>query len=375
MTLPDALAARLDGLPRDEAWKYTSLSPLTAALGACWWAPASTGDAAVASPARMSISDAVDLEREVALPAGVTRAPLAGALSEAEAFTAALNAAFADAGSSLSIEGSVPRLLLLDHGAVDGTCYRRHSVEVARGAQATLIELIHGESVGLSSHDCRIVLREGAQLTHYRLQLCAARRFHLAHLAVEQQRGSAYRLHAVELGAALSRLDLHVALAEPGADCDLRGLFVLNGRQHVDHQLTIRHLAPRARSRVACRTVLDGRAHAVFNGKVVVARGAEKSDSAQRNNNLLLSSRAEIDSKPELEIYNDDVQCAHGATIGQLDAEQLFYLRSRGVEEALAREMLVGAFITSMVEGIAVPELRRQIEQRVAEKMNGRGMA
>jgi len=192
---------------------------------------------------------------------------------------------------------------------------------------------------------------------------------HVARIEVKQLRDSSYQLHSVELGGALTRVDVVINLAETGASTALNGLFVLNGRQHVDHHTRIDHEAPHCVSRENYRTVLDGRSHGVFNGKVVAHKGAVKTDSAQSNGNLLLSRQAEIDTKPELEIYNDDVKCAHGATVGQLDDKQLFYLRSRGLSEEEAQELLTFAFADEVLATMGDAVVRRYIEQAAFAKM------
>jgi len=160
-----------------------------------------------------------------------------------------------------------------------------------------------------------------------------------------------------------------VNLSEQGASCSLNGLFVLDGRQHVDHHTRVDHKAPHCTSRENYRTVLDGRSHGVFNGKVVVHQGAIKTDSSQSNGNILLSKHAEIDTKPELEIYNDDVKCAHGATVGQLDDKQLFYLRSRGISEAAAQELLTFAFADEVLAAMSNQVVRSYVEKEAFAKL------
>ncbi|MDQ7000797.1 MAG: Fe-S cluster assembly protein SufD, partial [Mariprofundus sp.] len=224
-------------------------------------------------------------------------------------------------------------------------------------------------NAGLSNIATYIRLQDNASLTQYRLQLEGAKQFHIGRTEVKQSRDSRYILHAVELGGNLSRADIVVDLAETGASCELNGLFVASGRQHMDHHTRIDHNAPHCVSREKYRTVLDGRSHAVFNGKIVVAEGAVKTDSAQSNANLLLSKNAEIDTKPELEIYHDDVKCAHGVTVGQLDETQLFYLKSRGLSEQEARQLLIFAFADEILVAMNIPTIRRFIEYEAFAKL------
>ncbi|RMH50651.1 MAG: Fe-S cluster assembly protein SufD [Zetaproteobacteria bacterium] len=355
---------------RDEAWRYTSLTPLADRLGARWWQPL---EAAPADPAPPPGLDAIDLMRDP-LPEAIARTDEeAGPADDHAPFAARLAACFAPTVQTIQIAAQYRSALplLLIHPDSEGAGYRRHALRVGCGAEVTLIELFAGDrpQMGLTCSHLSINLEPGARLTHYRLQRFGPDQFHLGALTLSQQRESDYRLHAIELGGALARLDLSIALQQPGAACALHGLFLLDGQQHADHQVAMHHAAPHCRSRADYRTVLAGRAHAVFNGRVVVDRGACGTDSAQRNANLLLSRQAEVDTKPELEIYNDDVRCAHGATVGQLDAEQLFYLRSRGLTEAEARHALVVAFADALLAGIALAPLRQAIESAAADKI------
>ncbi|MDQ6972724.1 MAG: SufD family Fe-S cluster assembly protein, partial [Mariprofundaceae bacterium] len=170
-------------------------------------------------------------------------------------------------------------------------------------------------------------------------------------------------------GSSLSRLDIAVDLHETGAFCELNGLYMPTGRQHCDHHTQIDHRAPHCISREHYRGILDGRAHGVFNGKIVVHEGASGTDSKQSNANLLLSDKAEIDAKPELVIHHDDVKAAHGCTVGQLDDQQLFYMKSRGLSEEQARQLLTFAFADTVLTGISHPALRRFIEQAAFAKL------
>jgi Fe-S cluster assembly protein SufD len=192
---------------------------------------------------------------------------------------------------------------------------------------------------------------------------------HTALLTAELAAGASASLGFVDLGGRLVRNDVDVRLREPGASVSLFGLFLAGQGQHVDDHTLIDHLAPETRSDESFRGVIGRRGRGVFNGKVVVHRGAQRIDARQSNDNLLLSDQAEIDTKPELEIYADDVKCSHGSTVGELDAEHLFYLRTRGVGEADAREILTAAFAATALERIAEPKLRERIAGRVNERL------
>ena len=219
-------------------------------------------------------------------------------------------------------------------------------IKLGAHAQATLIERYVGRDGAkhLTNAMTQVKLEPGAKLTHVRLQEESPQGFHVGRVLVHQDRDSSYISHNLQTGGNWVRLDLATDLAAPGAHAVLNGLYAVNGRMHTDNHTHINHLAPQTTSRELYRGVLDGHGRAVFNGRVRVAKHAVKTDSAQANHNLLLSRGAEIDTKPELEIYADDVKCSHGATIGQLDEQQLFYLRSRGIDAEAARVLLIGAF-------------------------------
>jgi Fe-S cluster assembly protein SufD len=387
------------GLParRDEDWKYTDISRLTAVLGETWWLP---------TPSEVSGTDTANIEGldayrivfvggvfqpdQSEIPDGVTLQPLSALLANdpderahclfkldesAPLFNGlmAANTALASDGlcACLGANIKLDKPLHVVHVG-NNTAHILNGVMLGKGAEATLIEhFISSErsAAGLTNIATYVRLQDNAALIHYRLQMEGAKQFHIARVEVKQGRDSRYTLHAVELGSSMSRADIVVNLAETGASCTLNGLFVASGRQHIDHHTRIDHNAPHCRSRETYRTVLDGRARAVFNGKIVVAEGAVKTDSAQSNANLLLSKNAEIDTKPELEIYNDDVKCAHGVTVGQLDDNQLFYLKSRGLSETEARQLLTFAFAAETLAVMDIKAIRHFIEKEAFAKL------
>jgi Fe-S cluster assembly protein SufD len=208
----------------------------------------------------------------------------------------------------------------------------------------------------------RIEAAEGAVLEHHRVQQEGPKAFHIASIDVVQQRASRFASHVFAFGAALSRTDIGVRLDGEDAHAALNGLYLALGRQHVDHHTRIDHAQPHGTSREYYRGVLDGAARGVFNGRVVVHPGAQKTDTHQANHNLLLSRDAEIDTKPQLEIYADDVKCTHGATVGQHDENQLFYLRARGIDAPVARALLTYAFARDIVERVGIASLRARLE-------------
>ncbi len=389
------------GLPgkRDEDWKYTDISRMTAALGESWWLTSETSTATDTN--NLATIDAVDGYKMIFmdgrfeaqqsnLPSGVQLLPLSELLAKDDSKSAhclfkldesaplfngllAANSALATDGLCACIGDGVQldKPLYVVHVG-NNTAHTLNGLMLGKGAKATLIEHFIGtdsDTAALSNIATYLRLAENSALTHYRLQLESDKQFHIGRVEVKQARDSRYTLHAVELGSALSRADIVVDLAETGASCALNGLFVASGRQHIDHHTRIDHNAPHCRSRENYRTVLDGRSHAVFNGKIVVAEGAIKTDSAQSNGNLLLSKNAEIDTKPELEIYNDDVKCAHGVTVGQLDKNQLFYLKSRGLSEEEARQLLTFAFADEILVAMDIKAVRSFIEKEAFAKL------
>ncbi|MDQ6968349.1 MAG: Fe-S cluster assembly protein SufD [Mariprofundaceae bacterium] len=385
------------GLPNkcNEDWKYTDVSRLEGLLdiGGVGADVHSEGlgmvdlDAyrmvfanGVFDAAQSNLPDAVEIVSLAALEASVSgeeskalaklfhvsgNEPLVNGLT-------ALNAAIASDGAAVCLADNsvLDKPLYILHVSNQNNAIR-HGLMLGENAQAQVIEhfISVGEENALSNCVTAVILKNGASLEHSRLQQEGKKQAHVARVEVKQFRDSSYTFHGIELGASLSRTDLVVSLSEPGASCELNGLFVLDGRQHVDHHTRIDHQAPHCVSRENYRTVLDGRSHGVFNGKVVVHKGAIKTDSSQSNGNLLLSNHAQIDTKPELEIYNDDVKCAHGATVGQLDDKQLFYLRSRGICEEAAQELLVFAFADEILAAMSNQVVRSYVEKAAFAKL------
>jgi Fe-S cluster assembly protein SufD len=208
-----------------------------------------------------------------------------------------------------------------------------------------------------------IVAGEGAVFDHYKLQRENDQSFHIGMLRIYADRNANAASCSISLGGALVRNEVAAVLDGEGADCTLHGLYLARGRQHVDNHTTLDHAKPHGSSRELYHGILGDAASAVFNGRIIVRPGAQKTDALQRNRNLLLSPDAVIDTKPQLEIYNNDVRCTHGATIGQLDAEALFYLRSRGIGAEEARNILIHAFAADIVERVKPAGVRAWVEQ------------
>ncbi|HXA52498.1 MAG TPA: Fe-S cluster assembly protein SufD, partial [Candidatus Acidoferrum sp.] len=214
-----------------------------------------------------------------------------------------------------------------------------------------------------------IVLGDAAVVDHYKVQQESSSAFHVATLHATIGRSAAFSSHSISLGGALTRNDANAVLSE-GSDANLNGLYICNGTQHVDNHTSIDHTKPHATSHELYKGILDGRSYAVFNGKIIVRTDAQKTDSKQTNKNLVLSDDATINTKPELQIWADDVRCTHGATIGQLDSEMLFYLQSRGIAKMDARNLLIYAFAQDIVDRIKVQSLRDSLERILFEKFH-----
>ncbi len=217
-----------------------------------------------------------------------------------------------------------------------------------------------------------IVLAANARVEHTRIQRDSGTAFHVGTCTVSLGQGSCYHSVSVALGAKLSRLGFDVVLSGEAASCSLDGITLIGASQVADTHSCIHHVKPHCTSCQLHKTIVDDAAHAIFNGRVKVGVGAQQTDSAQSSRNLLLSGKAQVDTLPQLEILADDVKCTHGATVGQLDSEEIFYLRSRGFSEAAARDLLTFAFGADIIDRIPVTSLRRQLEQTVLEHTSRR---
>ena len=299
-----------------------------------------------------------------------------GALQTPEQFRsyplAALNTAFASSctlirvGANVQIDETL-HLVFLDGAAANRSIQVRLLIDLGQGSRLRVVQhFASRDAAGWTNSVTQTTQAAGSELTLYRLQEHGDQHMHTELVHSRLARDSRVTLGYVDLGGRLVRNDLSVDLAEPGAACDIFGVFLASRGQHVDNHTRIDHSAPHTTSREAFRGIVGERGRGVFNGKVVVHRDARGTDAQQSSDNLLLSERAEIDTKPELEIYNDDVKCAHGATVGELDIEQLFYLRSRGIDEKTARGLLIFAFANDLLRRIEVPELRERVVAAVA---------
>jgi len=372
---------RLSGLPggtsarRTEAWKYTSLRPVAETA---FQTPAGDRDVA-ALVARAAGLDSplivfVDGRFRADLstpPAGFARfadRPDFGSLARSDREPmVALNTMLAEDGVRLRIaagvDAGVVRLLSIATGA--DAVHPRHAIHLEPGARLTMLDIAIGDGAYLHNPVTEAHVGADAYLTHVRLQDESIEAFHLATLYVDITEAGTYDGFTLNLGARVTRAEFHATLSGPNAIAHLNGAQLLTGTQHADFTSVVRHAEPHGTSRQTVRNVLAGRSRGVFQGRIEVARAAQKTDGYQMNQALLLSPDAEIDSKPELEIFADDVKCSHGATVGELDAEQLFYLRSRGIPDQEARAILVRAFLQEGLNAVTSDPIRAILEGSV----------
>jgi Fe-S cluster assembly protein SufD len=282
-----------------------------------------------------------------------------------------LNTALTTDGMALSVPEGVDAgaVMLISYAQADVpvAVSPRHRIELGKGAKLTLIEVNEGRGVYLHNPVMEVTIGEAARINHYRLQNEGGEAFHLATVFADVATGAAYESFTLNRGGRLSRNEFHVALGGAQASVHLNAAQILRDHQHGDITSVVSHDAPSCSSRQTVKSVLMDHARGVFQGRIEVARVAQKTDGYQMNQALLLSPDAEIDSKPELEIFADDVKCSHGATIGALDPEQIFYLRSRGIPEAEARAMLIRAFLDEALEPVTHPAAHELFERAIGD--------
>jgi Fe-S cluster assembly protein SufD len=357
---------RAVGFPgrRDEDWRFTDVAPL---LALPFDAEPSI-EIAIHAPAGVHAERlAPALERE---PSRLE--PWLGRIADAEASGfAALNAALFHDGVVIRIEpGARPEqpidVRVRRRGAQPPRdAQLRVLVLAGAGSRATVVERYEGDGVYWNSVVSELAIERGAELEHVRVQRESAAAFHVATLAAVTPGAGRFVSRSFALGGALARADIGVRLDAEGAECELDGLYLAGGRQLVDHHTSIEHAQPHTTSRELYQGILAGRGHAVFRGRVHVHPGAQKTDAVQTNRNLLLSDDAQIHTKPQLEIYADDVKCAHGASVGRLDEQALFYLRTRGIDAAQARSILTLAFARQVLGRLPDEALRAELEREV----------
>ncbi len=290
---------------------------------------------------------------------------------------AALNAAFLVDGAYINVpdnvelETPIHLIFIANAKQTSFISHPRNLIVLGNNAKATVIESYIGldDAEYCTNTVTEVVTGQGAGLEHYKLQQESENGFHIGYLHANCKKDSRLDSHSISLGGALVRNDIDAVLAEPGAHVGLNGLYMASGEQHIDNHTRVDHSVANTTSDETYRGVLDGKARAVFNGKVVVHKDAQQTDAQQSNANLLLSNDAEIDTKPELEIYADDVKCSHGATVGQLDENMLFYLRSRAIDEKTARSLLTFAFADEVIKRIKFTPVRERLELKVVGRL------
>jgi Fe-S cluster assembly protein SufD len=383
--------------PHEEEWKYTNVAPITKETFDVSFEEIKVDvDKFVYDEAKQSrlvfvdgIFDAVNANVS-SLADGVVALNLKDALNDEKfeakikehlarvvdynenAFTA-LNTAFVNDGVFLhipkntKIENPIQLLFISTEGRA---VFPRVLMIVERGSEATIIENYVGNDKYFTSTVVEIILEDDARLTHYRVQRESEKAFHVGTTKAELNRGSNYNNTNINLGASLSRHDVKVRFNQTGAEARVDGLYLVSDSQHSDTHSVIDHTVPHCTSRQLYKGILDGKGRAVFNGKVFVRENANGTDAQQTNKNLLLSNDARVDTKPQLEIFNDDVKCSHGATVGQLEDEELFYLLSRGLHPDLAKNLLTYGFAEEVVDKIQIKSIKQQLDDAVLSSLH-----
>ena len=339
-----------NGFPsvRNENWKYTNVAPIAK-------------------------------ENWTVTPVALTSSPAAGEdvrglferfNAERNGFTA-LNTAFAQpVVYRIPKETSVNEPIEFTFAADAGSVIFPHVIVIAEaGSKATLVETCNSTAKGFTNAAIQIIVQDNASLTHFRVQKDSTEAFNVGTTEVTLGRGSYYNATSINLGAAISRHDIDLKFTAEGGEAHVDGLYMLNGSQHADTHSVIDHLVPNCTSGQNYKGVLNDKSRAVFNGIVFVRENAHGTDAQQSNKNLLLSNDARVDTKPQLEIFNDDVKCSHGATVGQLEDEELFYLLTRGLPETLARNLLTYGFAEEIINKIDIDAIKAELDATVLNRL------
>jgi len=331
---------------KSEDWKYTNVAP----IGKEQWAAAAA--VTEVSPDGLDVFAKFGFERN-----GFTA--LNAALGEVRVFR-------------IASESSLAEPIELSFAAEAGTAIFPHVIVIAEaGSKATIVETYASPAKSLTNAAVQVIVEDNANLTHYRVQKESAEAFHYGVTEVSVGRGSQYNSTNIYLGGALSRHDIDLKFTAEGGEAWVDGLYMLNGLQHADTHSIIDHTVPNCISHQNYKGVLNDHSRGVFNGKVFVREGASGTDAQQSNKNLLLSNDARVDTKPQLEIFNDDVKCSHGATVGQLEEDELFYLLTRGLPESLARNLLTYGFAEEIIRKIAIESIKNELDAAVLNRLDG----
>jgi Fe-S cluster assembly protein SufD len=333
--------------PKSEDWKYTNVAP----IGAVDWKVAT---AKLKSPTQGGdVSELISRFR-----------------FDRNGFTA-LNAAFA-----APVVYRIPKETKLEApieikitGIADTAVFPHVIVIAESGSKAVIVESYESRARGFTNSAVQIFVEDNATLNHFRVQKESAEAFHVGTTEITVGRGSYYNSTNINLGGAIARHDIELKFTAEGGEAFVDGLYVLSGSQHSDTHSVIDHMVPNCSSRQNYKGVLNDRSRAVFNGKVFVRENAHGTDAQQSNKNLLLSNDARVDTKPQLEIFNDDVKCSHGATVGQLEEEELFYLLTRGLPERLARNLLTYGFAEEIINKIDIGSIKDELDAAVLNRL------
>ena len=391
---------------KDEDWRFTNLAPISRSsfsilengvskISSSDLAPYQFEDETITELVFVNGHYSSELSKITELPNGVIVKSLAEAIESdqgilkdnlakyadysEEAFTA-LNTAFMSDGGFVYIpKGTIVEtpihLLYISTGSDKPSITNPRNLIIAEdNAQANVVEHYASltDDVYLSNVVTEIVVGENTTIGHYLIELESKKAFNISTLRVQQARSSNIKSHSVLIGGSLVRNNVHPVLAGEGCDSLINGLFMPTHRQHIDNYMKVEHASPHCDSRQLYNGVLDGRSRGVFHGRIIVHEDAQKTDAKQTNRNLLLSDNAQIDTKPQLEIYADDVKCTHGATIGQIDENALFYLRSRGISHEAAREIIMNAFTNESLDNMDIEPVRNYCANLVADWFKNR---
>ena len=389
----------------DEEWKYTNLAPLAKQN----FAPATRATKVSLDGAQFAYPETTTahlvvvngfLSEELSVTTGlggavaidllsavadarynkVARAYLARNAGYHNSGLAALNTAFLQSGlflwlpKNVRVETPIQVTFVTDGEHADAASFPRLLVVAEENSSATLIETFVStrNQHYFTNAIAEVVLKDGARLAHYRMQRESDKAFHTSSTSASLGRNASYDATSINLGGRLSRHDISVVLDHEGAECWVDGLYLAGADQHTDTHSVIDHQQPHCTSHQLYKGILDGNARAVFNGKIFVREGAQKTDAMQTNKNLLLSQQAHVDTKPQLEIYADDVKCAHGAAVGQIDQEELFYLQARGINPELGRNLLTYGFAEEVIGKIKIDSIRQQLDDAVLTHLHTR---
>jgi Fe-S cluster assembly protein SufD len=397
---------------KDEEWKYTNVAPIARAEFVPSLESASKASKSTAQElANLAAPEAAgsqlvfvngklrdDLSSLTAVPENVVVSQLSTALGDeryseivhahlarhadyvTNGFTA-LNTAFASQGAfvhipkGVAVESPLHLLFITDAGDADKlVTFPRVLIVAEANSSATVIEshVSTGEAAYFTNSVVEIALEDDARLEHYKVQRESPAAFHVATTVADLGASSSYDSTTITFGAQLSRHDIQVVMDHEGAECWVDGLYLVTAAQHTDTHSVIDHRKPHCTSHQLYKGILDGKSRAVFNGKIFVRHDAQKTDAMQTNKNLLLSNEARVDTKPQLEILADDVKCAHGAAVGQIDEDELFYLEARGIHHDLARNLLTYGFAEEVIGKIKIESIRAQLDEAVLNRLNAR---